>query len=118
MSLIAAVAIAVIFGAGVQLMVRRDIIKLAAGALMISNAAVLMLIASGLGGREVPMVGVAIDEAADPLVQALAITALVIGFGTSVLLLRLGLAVERSHSTLILEDLVAAEVEEGEEDGA
>ena len=44
---------------------------------------------------------------ADPVVQALSLTSIVIAFGATVLLLRIGLAVERTHATIELEDLEA-----------
>jgi len=110
MTVVTALAIAVIFGAGVHLMTRRDVFRVAAGTLLLSNAAVLLLVSSGLGGRRPPILPVvSVDETADPLVQALAITAVVIGFGITVLLLRITLAVERTHHTVDIEDLVSAE---------
>lgn len=113
MSLITAIAFGALFGTGVHLMVRRDALKLVGGMVLIGNAAVLFLVSAGFGGSEVPILPVGEPErVADPLVQALALTALVINFATAVLLLRVALAVERTHDTLDMEDLVQAEVSE------
>lgn len=96
----------------------RDAVKLVGGTVLLGNAAVLLLVAAGFGGREMPLLPVEDPQAvADPLVQALALTAIVISFGTTVLLLRVALAVERTHETLDMEDLVEAEVaDEPDED--
>lgn len=108
-----AIAFGALFGAGVHLMVRRDALKLIGGMVLIGNAAVLFLVSAGFGSRETPLLPVDDPKlVADPLVQALALTALVINFATTVLLLRVALAVERTHDTLDMEDLVQAEVAE------
>lgn len=113
MNLAVALLFGVLFGAGVHLMVRRDALKLVGGMALIGNAAVLLLVAAGFDGTQAPILPVEDPrQVADPLVQALALTALVINFGTAVLLLRIALAVERSHGTLDMEDLVRAEVED------
>lgn len=117
MTLLTAIVFGVLFGTGIHLMVRRDALKLVGGTVLITNAAAFFLVAAGFGAKEVPILPV--DDpsgVADPLVQALALTALVISFGTTVLLLRVALAVERTHTTLDMEDLVAAEITEEEEE--
>lgn len=115
MTVVLALAVAILFGTGAHLMVRPDAFKLAAGTVLITNAAVLLLVAGGFG-TQAPLAPIA-DPAtvADPLVQALAVTAIVISFGTTVFLLRVAVAVERSHDTIDFEELVEAEVEEGGE---
>ena len=111
MTLLTAIVFGVLFGAGIHLMVRRDALKLVGGTVLVGNAATLLLMAGAFDGREAPLLPVDDpSQVADPLVQALALTALVIGFGTTVLLLRVALAVERTHGTLDMEDLVRAEM--------
>lgn len=112
MSIVTAVVIGVIFGAGVHLMVRRDAAELAIGSLLVTNAAVLLLVTSGFR-----VLQGAAYEVPDPLAQSLALTAVVIGFGTTVLLLRILLAVARTHQTIDLEDLVEAEAVDERADG-
>ena len=119
MTLLIAIAFGVLVGGGLHLMLKGDAFKLAAGTLLLTNSAILLLVATGRGGNEAPLLPV--DDprhVADPLVQALALTAAVIGFGTTVLLLRVALAVERSHGSLLVHDLVAAEVAHGEDEGS
>jgi multisubunit Na+/H+ antiporter MnhC subunit len=74
-------------------------------------------VAPGLGSGHAPILPISGDEpVADPLAQALALTAAVIGFGTTVLLLRLVLALAETHDTLLLEELAEAERDEPEGD--
>lgn len=113
MNLLAAVVFGTLFGAGIHLMVRRDALRLVGGAVIITNAAVLLLLAATFESEQAAILPVGDPHAAaDPLVQALALTALVISFGTTVLLLRVTLAVEETHATVDMEDLVRAEVAE------
>ena len=74
---------------------------------LLLGGVVLLVVASGF--RTAPS---RVEGAPDPLAQALALTAVVIGFATTVLLLRVMLAVARTHQTIDLEDLVAAECAE------
>lgn len=116
MNAVTAVAVATIFGAGVHLMSRGDVVRVAAGTILISNAAILLLVSAGFGANEAPLLPVDdVSNVADPLVQALALTAVVIGFATTVLLLRVVLALERTHDSLLVRDLVAAEAAENME---
>ena len=101
MNAFTAMTIGVLVGTGVYVALRGSIVDLVAGTLTLSNAAILFLLASGLGAREEPVLPVDdVGAVADPLVQAFAVTAVVIGFGVTALLLRIGLAVTRTHDTL------------------
>ena len=113
MTLLVAIVFGILVGTGVHLMVRRDALRLVGGTVLLTNAAVLFLMAAAFDGEAVPLLPIAGGiTPADPLAQALSLTAIVIGFGTTVLLLRVALAVERTHDSLDMEDLVRAEVEE------
>ena len=113
MNLVIALAVGVLFGVGAQLMVHRDAIRLAGGTLILTNAAVLLLMASGFAKGEAPLVPTLKPEAlSDPLGQAMALTALVISLGTTVLLVRVVLAVERSHDSVDLAELTESEIAE------
>lgn len=110
MSLVAAIVFGVLFGAGIHLILRRDVIRLFGGTLVLTNAAIYLLVATGFEEQRPPLLPAASPEGiADPLAQALALTAVVIGFGTTILLLRITWALERSHHTIDVEDLAAAE---------
>lgn len=116
MTLLFASVVAVLFGAGAYLILKPDLFRVIAGIVLISNAASLALMASGLERGRPPIAPVeAGEETSDPLVQALTLTALVIGFAVAALLLALAYRVYKSHSTVDLDDLSRAEVErEGE----
>ncbi len=111
MNLLTALVVGILFGAGVHLMKRDDMTKLVAGIQLIANATILLIVSAGFRTQVVPLT--AEDNPsllADPLVQALALTAVVINFATTVLMMRLMVAVEHTHGTLRTEDLVRAEI--------
>ena len=83
MELIIAVVIGVLFATGVYLILRRSIVKLLLGLLLLSHGANLLLFTVGGLRRAAPPIleqGAA-GRLADPLPQALILTAIVIGFG-------------------------------------
>ncbi|MDN3553596.1 Na+/H+ antiporter subunit C [Halomonas almeriensis] len=86
MESILAVAIGVIFASSIYMMLRRSIVKLVIGLMLLSNAANLLIFTmAGLTRGAPPLVPegqVAPPGAvADPLPQALVLTAIVIAFG-------------------------------------
>lgn len=112
MTLLIALTIAIVAGVGVYLMMRHDIVKLVAGSLLLSNAALLLVMAGTLHTRAAPIAPIEPGElVADPVLSALALTAVVITFGVTVLFLAIVLAVERSHDTIDMDALASAEVE-------
>ena len=88
MILLNALVVSSIFAAGAYLLLQRELVRTVLGIALISNSAVLFIIASGLrrGGPPIYPLG---ERVADPLVQSLALAALVIGFGVTALLLAL-----------------------------
>lgn len=114
MTLLLALAVAVLFGAGCFLLLERDLLRMTAGALLLSQSANLFLMACGLtrGGAPIhPLEG----PVSDPLVQALTLTAVVISFGVTALLLGLLLRVQATHRTIDVEQVIRAEEREEEE---
>jgi multicomponent K+:H+ antiporter subunit C len=90
--LVIACAIGVLVGSGVWLLLRPRTFQVAVGLSMISYAVNLFIFAMGrlrVGAAPVIEAGKAADPAAfaDPLPQALVLTAIVIGFATTALLL-------------------------------
>lgn len=92
-----AIVIGIIFASGVFLMLRRNIVKFVFGLALVGQAVNLAIfVSSGLTRYHVPLI--APDqlylsfESADPLPQAMILTAIVIGFGllafTIIILLR------------------------------
>ncbi len=113
MTLVLSLAVAVLFGAGAYLMLKADLIRVVVGMVLISNAANLFIMTAGLSLGAAPIYP--LPEGAtvsDPLVQAMTLTAIVISFSVSALLLSLVYRVYTSHLSLDLDDLAAAEERE------
>jgi multicomponent Na+:H+ antiporter subunit C len=115
-----AVVVGGLYAAGLYLMLRRGIIKLLIGLALLSNGANLLIFtASGMTRGRPPLVpeGAVQPEApfADPLPQALILTAIVISFGVLAFAIAL---VHRVYQTLRVDDLdqigASEETEEGE----
>jgi multicomponent Na+:H+ antiporter subunit C len=110
-----AIAIGVLFGAGVYLLLKPDLFRVVAGLVLVSNAANLTLMASGLTRGQAPIGAVSGPEpVADPLVQAMTLTALVIGFAVTSLLLVLAFGVYRVRRSVDLDELSREETLETE----
>ena len=115
MSLSFSVTIGVLFGTGVFLLLKPDLFRVVVGLVLISNAANLTLMASGLTRGEAPIAPVGAEDAVgDPLVQAMTLTALVIGFAVTALLLALVFGVYRTRRSVDLDTLSRAEAREAE----
>ena len=113
MILISSLVIAVLFGAGVYLVLKQDLIRVAVGMVLISNAANLFIMSAGLIDGGSPIYPVPEDQdVSDPLVQAMTLTAIVISLGVSALLLTLVYRVYTSHLSVDLDDLSLAEERE------
>jgi multicomponent Na+:H+ antiporter subunit C len=111
MTLILALAVAILFGAGSYLLLKHDLIRLVIGMVLIGNAANLFIMASALQRGEAPMYPLT-DSTADPLVQAMTLTAIVISFGVTALVLSLAYRVYVSHSSVDIRELSQAEEEQ------
>lgn len=110
MTLVLALAVGVLFGAGAYLLLKHDLMRVVAGMLLISNAANLFIMSAGLSRGAAPIYPLPEQgPVADPLVQAMTLTAIVITFGVSALLLTLIYRVYLAHATLDAETLAAAE---------
>lgn len=89
MEILFALIIGVLYGAGIYMMLRRSLVKLILGLGLLAHASNLLLFSSGnlvRGGPPIIEEGQKVLEAAapfaDPIPQALILTAIVIGFGT------------------------------------
>jgi multicomponent Na+:H+ antiporter subunit C len=80
---------AALFGCGAYLLLHRDLFRVVGGIALISQAATLTLVASGLTRGQAPISPEPNQPVSDPVPQALALTALVIGLATLALLLAL-----------------------------
>lgn len=98
MTLIFALAVATLFGTGAYLLLKRDLIRVVAGIILISNSVTLFILSLGLTRGAAPIYPLPDDAPiSDPLVQSMALTAIVITFGVSALLLSLVYRVSTAH---------------------
>lgn len=109
MNLLLAATIGVLFGSGAFLLMKTDLFRAVVGVVLVANAANLTLMASGLGRGQSPIYPLGEGEVSDPLVQAMTITAVVIGFGVTALLLSLAYRVYATSRTVDLDELSHAE---------
>lgn len=89
MILTLAITIAVLYAVGVWLLLQRSLSRIVIGLAVIGHGANLLLLAAGGPAGDPPMAGSDPATTADPLPQALALTAIVITFGVSAFLLAL-----------------------------
>ncbi|MDX9873765.1 MAG: Na+/H+ antiporter subunit C [Spongiibacteraceae bacterium] len=92
MEIVLALAIGILTGSGIWLLLRPRTFQVIVGLALLSYAVNLFIVASGrLGGALAPVIDkageVPLDSYADPLPQALVLTAIVISFATTALLL-------------------------------
>lgn len=109
MNLAFSLAVAVLFGTGAFLLLKPDLFRVAVGLLLVSNAASLTLAATGIARGVPPILPLGGERASDPLVQAMTLTALVIGFAVTAVLLALAYRVYATHRSVDLDDLSRAE---------
>jgi multicomponent Na+:H+ antiporter subunit C len=110
-NLILALAAASLFGAGAYLLLSRDLVRVVLGVVIISQAAVLTLIASAIVRGAAAIYPLPDEPVSDPLSQAMALTAIVIGMAVTALLLALVLRVTDAFQSRALDDVADLEAE-------
>ena len=89
MTVLLAATAAALFGIGTYLVLQRKLSRIIIGIALLTHGANVLMVTSGDRGRA-PLIGNGpTDGLADPLPQALALTAIVISFGVTALLLAL-----------------------------
>jgi multicomponent Na+:H+ antiporter subunit C len=107
MIVLLALAVGVLYAAGIYLLLRRSIVKLVLGLALLGHAANLLILTASRPIRATPPI-VALGASrlepphADPLPQALILTAIVIGFGVLAFALVL---IHRTHQSLGTDDV-------------
>ncbi len=114
MNLVFALAAASLFGAGAYLLLSRDLVRVVLGVVVVSQAAVLTLIAAAIVRGVAPIYPLPDEPIADPLSQAMALTAIVIGMAVTALLLTLVLRVTQAFRSRALDELAEEEAERDE----
>jgi multicomponent Na+:H+ antiporter subunit C len=106
MILIVSIAIGVLFAAGSYLLLQHDFIKVVGGTILIAHSVNLFIMVSGLSRGTEPIYPlVPGEEISDPVVQAMVLTAIVISFGVSALLISLIYRVYVAHRSVDIEHL-------------
>ena len=116
MTVMLAVVIGILVAAAVYLMLRRSVLKLALGLSLLANAANLVIfVAAGLTRGEPPLVAEGSSApppgAADPLPQAMVLTAIVIGFSVLAFTLTLMHRVYQEGGSDDVDDLSEADIQ-------
>jgi multicomponent Na+:H+ antiporter subunit C len=99
MEVLLALVAGVLYASGLYLMLRRRLAQLIIGLGLLSNGSnILILSAAGVTREKPPLIvpGVPLDQFADPVPQALILTAIVIGFGVLAFSLVLAHRVQQS----------------------
>jgi multicomponent Na+:H+ antiporter subunit C len=104
-SVLSALVAALLFGAGTWLLLQRRLSRIIVGIGLLGHGANLLLVMSGGERGSPPLVGTGPEEAfADPLPQALALTAIVITFGVTTFLLAMGFRAWQLTNDDVVED--------------
>ena len=111
MKLAFALAASMLFGTGAYLLLNRDLVRVVLGIVVISQAATLTLMASGLSRGAAPILPLPTGAVSDPLSQAMALTAIVIGLAVTALLLVIVLRVAVEYRSQQLADVAQEEAE-------
>ncbi len=111
MKLAFALTAATLFGTGAYLLLHRDLVRVVLGVVLVSQASVLTLIASGLTRGAAPIYPLTERDVSDPLSQAMALTAIVIGLAVTALLLVLVLRVVQAYASRELDEVAEEEAE-------
>jgi multicomponent Na+:H+ antiporter subunit C len=112
-SVLYALVAAGLFGCGLYMVLSRNLVRVLLGLSLLTSAVNLVLFQAGrIRSAQPPLIPEGADrlgDSADPLPQALVLTAIVIGFALSVILASLALRAHRGHGTLRSDEMRSAE---------
>jgi multicomponent Na+:H+ antiporter subunit C len=111
MIILVSLVVGVMFAVAAYLMLKRDLIRVISGVILLGNAANLFIMSAGLRRGEAPVLP-ADGDMADSLVQAMTLTAIVISFGVAALMLSVVYRVYDSHHSMDLTRISSAETEQ------
>lgn len=105
MSLLMAATIGFLVATAVLQFLQRDVVRIVVGLYIFWNAANLLIIAvSRIEGDRAPILYVGVGPVADPLVQAMVLTAIVITFGFTAFLVMLTYWLARRGKSIDVQD--------------
>ena len=113
MTVLYAFVAAGLFGCGLYMVLSRHVVRLVLGLSLLTTAVNLVLFQAGrIRTQQPPLIlegAERLGESADPMPQALVLTAIVIGFALTVILAALVLRAWRGHGTLRSDELRSAQ---------
>jgi multicomponent Na+:H+ antiporter subunit C len=113
MSILYALVAAGLFGCGLFMVLSRHLVRVLLGLSLLTTAVNLVVFQAGrIRSVQPPLIrdgAVRLEGSADPVPQALVLTAIVIGFALSVILASLVLRAWRGHGTLVSDEIRSAE---------
>ena len=113
MEALIALVIAVLFASGLYLIMSRVLLRIVFGTCLLSHATLLYLMTVGkLQRGAAPILDAAKDAYVDPIPQALNLTAIVIGFGVTALIIVLSYRSFQTMGTDDMEDYRGVEEDE------
>jgi multicomponent Na+:H+ antiporter subunit C len=112
-SVLYAIVAAALFGCGLYMVLSRHFVRVLLGLSLLTTAVNLVIFQAGrIRSAQPPLIPEGADRltgSADPLPQALVLTAIVIGFALTVVLASLALRAFRAHGSLSSADIRSAE---------
>lgn len=106
MEILMSIVIGIVFAVSVYLLLSKNLIRVILGTLTISHGVHLLLITmSELQRGAPPLLDLGEESFTDPLPQALVLTAIVIAFGVTSMLLVMGYRTYKAHETEDLDKL-------------
>jgi multicomponent Na+:H+ antiporter subunit C len=115
MTLVLSIVVGVLYAGATYLMLRRSVVKLILGLVLLSHGTnmLLFLMGDGVVRGSPPFVdadtGVAAADTADPLVQALILTAIVISFGFTAFIMALAYRANQVVQSDDLDDMTSTD---------
>jgi multicomponent Na+:H+ antiporter subunit C len=112
-SILYALVAAGLFGCGLYMVLSRHLVRVLLGLSLLTTAVNLIIFQAGrIRSAQPPLIregAIRLEDTADPVPQALVLTAIVIGFALSVVLASLVLLAYRGHGTLDSAEIRSAE---------
>jgi len=113
MTVIYALLGAGLFGCGVFMLLSRNMVRMLLGLSLLTTSVNVMIFQTGRFRSQLPPIipegSEQLVNSADPVPQALILTAIVIGFALTVILMALALRVHGSHESVVTSEVRSAE---------
>ena len=113
MTVLYAFVAAALFGCGLYMILSRHLVRVLLGLSLLTTAVNLMIFQAGrIRSAQPPLIpegAERLGDSADPLPQALVLTAIVIGFALTVILASLALRAYRGHGSIRTDEIDSAE---------